>query len=89
MFFFNAYDRIQTVSKAYRDFSIPSSAFSSSSSSSSFEKEFGRLHRWFAACQGTPSYAVTVVDNQRLIDNYIGYANNSATSDAATKFRDR
>ena len=82
-----SFDRFQTVSKAYRDFSIPSPPFLPPIPP--LAEEFARLHLWFAAFQRSPSYLATVVDSQRLIDNYIGYANNSATSDAAVKFRDR
>jgi glutathione S-transferase len=71
------WQRIQSVSKAYRDYEIPRTGCD----------EFIRLHIWYDAVRERPSYAATVVDVNELVKNYSGYADNSATSDAAGKFR--
>ena len=69
------WERLLSVSKAYRDFQVPN------------EGQFKRLHAWYAACLASEAFSKTVVDQDKLIANYSGYANNSATSDAAKKFR--
>ena len=59
------------VIKAYRSFVLP-------------EREpFNRLTAWYEACLAVPSYANTVVDSGRLISNYVGYAENTGTSNCA------
>jgi len=38
---------------------------------------FDRLRKWYAACLARPEFAETVVDIERLIGNYSGYADNT------------
>jgi glutathione S-transferase len=59
------------VLKAYKSFSLP-------------EREpFNRLSKWYAACLTVPSYANTIVDSERLIASYVGYAENTGTSNCS------
>ena len=69
------FQRILTVSKAYRDFHIPTTT------------EYARLWTWWAAVKVRESFAHTIVDEERLVQNYSGYADNSATSTEAKKHR--
>mmetsp|Transcript_18792 Transcript_18792/g.52365 ORF Transcript_18792/g.52365 Transcript_18792/m.52365 type:complete len:197 (+) Transcript_18792:495-1085(+) len=69
------WERLLSVSKAYRGFEVPDT------------EEFARLHKWYAACLEVQAFKRTIVDQEKLVANYSGYANNSATSDAAKKFR--
>jgi len=68
-------ERFLTVGAAYRGFELPAA------------EEFDRLRVWHAACRARPSVARTLANEEELISNYSGYADNSATSDAAQKFR--
>uniref|UniRef100_A0A7S4C6T0 Glutathione transferase n=1 Tax=Chrysotila carterae TaxID=13221 RepID=A0A7S4C6T0_CHRCT len=69
------YERFLTVGAAYRGFQTPKTP------------AFERLNKWHAAVRARPSVSRTLADPKRLIENYAGYADNSATSDAANKFR--
>lgn len=94
--------RLLSVGAHYRGFELPKAAASAvvltatSSAAVSHDKveevgkemdPFHRLRLWYASVRARPSFAKTVVDETRLINNYAGYADNSATSDAAKKFR--
>mmetsp|Transcript_19199 Transcript_19199/g.55831 ORF Transcript_19199/g.55831 Transcript_19199/m.55831 type:complete len:261 (+) Transcript_19199:338-1120(+) len=46
-----------------------------------------RLEKWYEACCQRTSYAATVVDRERLIQNNSGYADNTATSTVAQNTR--
>jgi len=70
------WQRMLSVLKHYRNMEVP-------------QHGFKRLHRWFAAVRARPAFARTVVDQQRLIANYSGYADNTATSEVAKKFAAR
>ncbi|CEM02165.1 unnamed protein product [Vitrella brassicaformis CCMP3155] len=71
------WQRAAVVLRHYRGFKFPEDG-----------PVWQRLHSWFDAVAGRPSYQRTVVSPEELIRNYAGYADNSATSDAAKKFRD-
>uniref|UniRef100_A0A7S2MBK3 GST C-terminal domain-containing protein n=1 Tax=Octactis speculum TaxID=3111310 RepID=A0A7S2MBK3_9STRA len=45
-----------------------------------------RMDMWAKAVAARPSVRRTIVDEARLMDNYSGYADGSATSDAAKKY---
>ena len=77
------FQRVLTVLKYYRHFHIPSL----NDNSGSDHDEFHRLNIWYAAICDKSSYRRTVVNEEELIRNYSGCADNSATSDAAQKFR--
>lgn len=66
--------RTYSVLKHYRQFSLP-------------QDRFRRLHDWYEACLRVPGFANTVVDEQRLVDSYGGYANNSANNNAYELYR--
>jgi len=68
------WQRFHIILKHYRNFTIPES------------EPFSRIYDWYSACLKIPAYTNTIVDKNRLITDYLGYANNSATSDAAKKF---
>ena len=70
------YERLVTVGAAYRGFSVPHSC-----------REFARLKEMYAAMRTRPAVGRTLADQKRLIENYAGYADNSATSNAASQFR--
>jgi len=70
------WQRFLSIAKHYRNFEVPTEGYE-------------RLHNWYSHCLQVPAYSRTIVDTQRLINNYTGYANNTATSDAAQKFRDK
>jgi glutathione S-transferase len=65
--------RLLSVSKAYRGFEIPDSG------------EFKRLYVWWENVKDRASVADTIVDEKRMLANYSGYADNSATSTEAKK----
>ena len=67
--------RFVAVAGAYRGFEVPEGP----------DPAFGRLHRWAAACEALPAVGATIVDQQRLVADYSGYANASATSDVARR----
>ena len=67
--------RFLTVGNAYRRFELPDAP------------PFDRLHRWHAAVKARPAVVRTLCDDARLVENYQEYADNSATSDAARRFR--
>jgi glutathione S-transferase len=75
LFLFPWYERLLTVGAAYRGFEPPSSP------------EFARLGRWHAAVRARPAVARTLADRAQLVENYSGYADGSATSDVAKRFR--
>jgi glutathione S-transferase len=75
LFLFPWYERLLTVGAAYRGFEPPPCA------------EFERLGRWHAAVRSRPAVARTLADRARLVENYSGYADGSATSDVAKRFR--
>ena len=75
LWLFPWYERLVTVGAAYRGFEAPNTA------------EFARLEEWHAAVRARPSVVRTLADADELIANYSGYADNSATSDAAVRFR--
>lgn len=71
--------RIVSVSKYYRDFEIPNE---------SINKQWKRFWLWYNAVKNRKSVKNTVVDYNKLIENYSGYAQNTADNDASAKFRD-
>jgi len=75
LWLFPWYDRLLTVGAAYRGFEVPKTA------------EFARLDAWYSAVRARPAVASTLADREKLIENYSGYSDNSATSDAAVRFR--
>ena len=60
------YQRTLSVLKHYRGFVLPIE-----------NKSFKRLSDWYEACLTVPAFASTLVDHQKLIDNYRGYADNT------------
>mmetsp|Transcript_113218 Transcript_113218/g.366095 ORF Transcript_113218/g.366095 Transcript_113218/m.366095 type:complete len:291 (-) Transcript_113218:57-929(-) len=66
------YQRCTTVLAERRQFAIPPS--------------LTRLHAWADATGVRPSIAATIVDKDRLVANYAGYADGTATSDAAKQY---
>jgi len=69
------WQRLNVVAAHYRGWVLPEG------------REFNRLNQWYKAVLQVPGYNRTIVKPERLIKNYTGYADNSATSDAAKKFR--
>ena len=69
------WQRMHSVIRHYRGFEIPPA-------------RLGRLVRWGDAVMTRPSFARTCVDPDRLIANYSGYADDSATSAVAQQFRE-
>ncbi|CAE7152955.1 PARC [Symbiodinium necroappetens] len=63
--------RFRSIAGTYRGFEVPRGA------------TWDRLHAWGDACENRPSVARTIVDQSRLIANYTGYADSSATSTVA------
>mmetsp|Transcript_59543 Transcript_59543/g.124415 ORF Transcript_59543/g.124415 Transcript_59543/m.124415 type:complete len:98 (-) Transcript_59543:133-426(-) len=59
------------VLKAYRGFSLPD------------REPFNRLALWYDTCLTVPAYARTVVDSSKLVSSYIGYADNTGTSNCS------
>merc|ERR1719374_252224 len=47
---------------------------------------YDRLRLWYKALLARPSFARTIVDQQRLVNNYSGYADGTATSTVAKEF---
>jgi glutathione S-transferase len=70
------YQRILSVSSTYCDFSFPTK-----------HVEFDRLRTWYESVRQRQSFAVTCASEERLVKNYEGYANNTASSDVARRFR--
>ena len=70
--------RIFSVLAHYRGYELPTEGT---------DPAFDRLRAWYAACLAQPAFASTICDRERLIGNYSGYADNSATSDCAVKVR--
>jgi len=68
--------RFLSVLKHYRGFEVPSTP------------EYKRYWDWWNTCNERSSFKKTQVNADRLIQNYIGYADNSAQSNAAKTFRD-
>jgi glutathione S-transferase len=48
-----------------------------------------RVWNWWNAVQNYPAYVRTVVDEERLVQSYVGYADGSATSDCAQKYQQK
>lgn len=67
------YQRTLSVLKHYRGFELNSNNC----------KSFKQWETWYSACLDMPGFAKTIVDETRLIDNYKGYADGTATSNAA------
>merc|ERR1711953_592158 len=59
--------RFDCIGRVYRQLDIPQ------------DGAFDRLHAWGEACNRRPSVARTLVDRDRLIANYSGYADGTAT----------
>merc|ERR1719326_1508094 len=68
------WQRLLSVAKEYRGFEIPTEPTLD---------EFTRLRKWYEAVSSRESFRKTVVDVHKLLRNYSGYADNSATSDVA------
>ena len=51
------------------------------------EDKFRRLHDWYDACLRVPGFANTLVDEPTLVESYVGYANNTADSNASQVYR--
>jgi glutathione S-transferase len=68
-------ERLLTVGAAYRNFELPD------------EPRFDRLRAWHEACRRRPSVRATLADEEKLVANYQGYADNSATSAVAKSVR--
>lgn len=68
-------ERLLTVGAAYRKFELPE------------EPRFDRLRAWHEACRARPSVRATLADDSKLVANYAGYADNSATSTVAKSVR--
>jgi len=73
-------ERLYTVARAYRGFELIPPADAP-------RDELVRLHSWYHACRARPSVARTLADEKQLIANYAGYADDTATSDVAKRFR--
>ena len=56
---------------AYRGVQVPQS------------QAYARLHDWWSTVSTPAVFVATRVDDQRLVGNYSGYANASATSEVA------
>jgi glutathione S-transferase len=69
------FQRLSSVLSTYRDYELPEG------------EPFDRLRAWYAACLARPSFASTIANRERLVANYIGYADNRATSDCAVTTR--
>eukprot|EP00976_Prorocentrum_cordatum_P116704 1196200-Prorocentrum_minimum.AAC.4 len=69
------WQRMLVVLPNYRDFAIPETP------------EYYRLHDWWRVCSSRDSFRRVRVSDQKLIANYAGYANNSATSWVAKTYR--
>lgn len=66
--------RLDWIAGAYRQFSLPSEAEA---------PEFAPLYRFAEAVRERPSVVATLVDRERLVSNYSGYADGTATSHIA------
>eukprot|EP00929_Paragymnodinium_shiwhaense_P103513 TRINITY_DN67056_c0_g1_i2.p1 TRINITY_DN67056_c0_g1~~TRINITY_DN67056_c0_g1_i2.p1 ORF type:complete len:188 (-),score=13.12 TRINITY_DN67056_c0_g1_i2:78-641(-) len=67
------YQRIASLLRVYRGFSVD-------------RPELLRLQNWADATRKRPSVRRTIVSEERLLRNYRGYADGSATSDAAQRY---
>jgi len=65
------FERMLSVGAKYRALTI------------SKEDKHKRLWQWYESCLARPSFSNTIVSQNRLILNYSGYADGSATSDVA------
>lgn len=65
------FQRTYSVLRTYRDIVLEGS-------------KFKRLHDWYSACLEIPAFANTLVQEQILIENYIGYANNTASNNCSS-----
>ncbi|CAE7723884.1 PARC [Symbiodinium pilosum] len=63
--------RFRSIAGTYRGFEVPRGG------------DWDRLHAWGNSCEKRPSVARTILDQNRLIANYTGYADASATSTVA------
>eukprot|EP00292_Cryptomonas_paramecium_P033712 CAMPEP_0113714270 /NCGR_PEP_ID=MMETSP0038_2-20120614/32503_1 /TAXON_ID=2898 /ORGANISM="Cryptomonas paramecium" /LENGTH=207 /DNA_ID=CAMNT_0000641187 /DNA_START=674 /DNA_END=1294 /DNA_ORIENTATION=+ /assembly_acc=CAM_ASM_000170 len=59
------------VLRKYRGFALPDG------------EPYRRLTAWYEACLAVPCFARTVVDETRLVQCYVGYANGTGTSNCA------
>lgn len=66
--------RIPVVLKTYRNFEVPDT------------EEYARLHNWWAALKKYPAFVRSMVTEESLIENYVGYADGSATSEYARTY---
>eukprot|EP00045_Choanoeca_perplexa_P011790 m.126219 g.126219 ORF g.126219 m.126219 type:complete len:242 (-) comp15768_c0_seq8:325-1050(-) len=69
------FERFLSVGKTYRGLEIPN------------EGVLTRLHRWYTHLLQFEPFAKTIVSQERLVSNYSGYADNTATSAASHKYR--
>ena len=72
------FQRLEPVLGTYRGFKLPSRGADS---------RWDRLHSWADACVSRPSVKRTIVERERLIGNYSGYAGGNATSAVAQALR--
>jgi len=77
------FQRLYSVLQHYRGYTLPEGEGEGGDNKIAFD----RLREWYAACLARPDFAATVVDRDRLIGNYSGYADNSATSAEGLKTR--
>jgi len=68
------WERALSVGATYRGVAFPEGA------------PYDRLRLWYKALLARPSFARTIVDQQRLVNNYSGYADGTATSTVAKEF---
>ena len=73
--FFATSALLRRCGAAYRNFVLPE------------EPRFDRLRSWHEACQRRPSVRATLADESKLVANYAGYADNTATSAVAKSVR--
>jgi glutathione S-transferase len=64
------YQRLITVGKFYMDFDLNNA----------------KLHKWGQACLEHKAVACTIVDVDRLLENYNGYANGTAKNNASSLY---
>ena len=73
------FQRIESVLGHYRGYSLPREAMGGAA--------FERLKLWYAACLANPAFAKTICNRERLINNYSGYADNSADNAVSAQVR--
>jgi len=67
--------RIEPILKTYRNFKIPTTP------------EWTRYHQWLAAVRSNPIIQSTQADQEKLIESYAIYADNTAQSEVAEAIR--